>query len=132
MAMPALAGATPFRENQPSPGHPPSSPPFSPFPYPQWRPDNTYRAWNPLEVEPTRRFFRHQSSGAATAAAAAVIAVIRFQPWKRSKSVGGKDKEVVSRMWDVIKTAIQSNGMTARFIVIITVLAAVTWLISLH
>jgi hypothetical protein len=35
-------------------------------------------------------------------------------------------------MWDVIKTAIQSNGMTARFIVIIAVLAAVTWLISLH
>lgn len=35
-------------------------------------------------------------------------------------------------MWDVIKTAIQSNGMTMRFIVIIAVLAMGTWLVALH
>lgn len=35
-------------------------------------------------------------------------------------------------MWDVIKTAIQSNGMTARFIVIVAVLAVAAWLVSPH
>jgi hypothetical protein len=35
-------------------------------------------------------------------------------------------------MWDVIKTAIQTNGMTARFIAIIAVLAIGAWLIALH
>jgi hypothetical protein len=36
-------------------------------------------------------------------------------------------------MWDAIKAAIQSNGNTARFIVIIAVLAMAAWLIqALH
>jgi hypothetical protein len=35
-------------------------------------------------------------------------------------------------MWDAIKAAIESNGRTLRFIVIIAALAAVTWLISAH
>lgn len=30
-------------------------------------------------------------------------------------------------MWDTIKEAIRSNATTARFIVIVIVLAAVTW-----
>jgi hypothetical protein len=30
-------------------------------------------------------------------------------------------------MWDAIKEAIRSNATTARFIVIVVVLAAVTW-----
>ena len=36
-------------------------------------------------------------------------------------------------MWDTIKAAIQSNGTTARFIVIIAVLVMAAWLIqALH
>jgi hypothetical protein len=35
-------------------------------------------------------------------------------------------------MWDVIKIAIQSNGMTARFIAIIAVLAMGAWLMALY
>jgi len=37
------------------------------------------------------------------------------------------------QMWDTIKAAIQSNGTTARFIVIIAVLVMAAWLIqALH
>jgi hypothetical protein len=36
-------------------------------------------------------------------------------------------------MWDTIKAAIQSNGTTARFVVIIAVLAVAAWLMqALH
>ena len=35
-------------------------------------------------------------------------------------------------MWDAIKAAIESNGRTARFIVIIAVLAVAAWLISAY
>jgi hypothetical protein len=35
-------------------------------------------------------------------------------------------------MWDVIKIAIQSNGMTVRFIAIIAVLAMAAWFTALY
>jgi len=46
---------------------------------------------------------------------------------RREPRTGGGDG-----MWDAIKAAIESNGRTVRFIVIIAVLAVAAWLISAH
>jgi hypothetical protein len=35
-------------------------------------------------------------------------------------------------MWDAVRDAIQTTGRTLRFIVIIAVLAVVTWILSPH
>jgi hypothetical protein len=61
-------------------------------------------------------------------------------PWACRRRQGSellleaRDREGGShQMWDAIKAAIQSNGTTARFIVIIAVLVMAAWLIqALH
>jgi hypothetical protein len=43
-----------------------------------------------------------------------------------------RGREVVAGMWDAIRDAIESNGRTLRFVLVIAVLVAAAWFISAH